>query len=972
MNFTARNITLFALFALFYAVAAAPLYSQTEERPQTLLKLRAEQDEVLRKAVRLKELMERLQQRYVREQKTEQVALLQKGLEHLQNSAVLQDVASIRDDLTADALSEAIRKQQAVITDIERLLNILLQRKSVENLDQAITDAALLAATARELEKRQAELLQLTQNAAQSAKSEAEQQLDNQLDELAAKQRDEAAANARAAGSRRPFLENALQRVQQLLKQQSTLEQQAERLRTGEGQQDRERAFDLGELVQRTRELSGQMSDQTNIAQLQKDALALTEALRGEDQAAVQQQKDRLESDLQKAPKLSGALDAQKADPKWQQLKAQLENLPGSTTAEERAQLDTLAKEAAAHAAERTLESQAKNTAAAEQLAEQAAKVAQQLDANAATEKTAKSTDAKPSDQVRSGQQHLQNASQSSKAGESARAQDELQQAQRDFEAARRREQEQNPAPGKGAAQMAAEADATEKELRNAPNPGAEEPAAADSLAKAEQALRKAEQQLDNDAKTTAADARPVLAESRQDLTEASDTLQKALEAATFDQQEAMQKAASRQAELQQKAKDLTQQMQQQAQSGELNAKQAQSAQKQIEQAMESMQSAEQLLQQNKQSKASSKQQEAAGALQQAKQELQKNRTPPPEQQKAMQELAEAEKKLEADILKLAEESKKKNNQPAEQALQAAAEAARRAQSAMQQQDQETTEQQQERARQKLDEAAKQMEEERDRYQDLRQEELLFRMKEELTAFLEKQKPITLGTLLVQKANDQDGLSRPMRRKLNQFGEEEQELSAKLSALILALAEEGNLVWQAVLKASQEDLGEVVRRLGGRNPDPTTYTTMLQQAIERRTTDLLSALEREQKRREQERTDEQKKDQQQDQQQKGKNKLNQQRQKLVSLIAELELLKTLEADTRRATSDLQVLLSLRSGDDIQAAEAALVERLAHRHSEVTKMFQQIKAGVESALSAMQGSQDPNSGTEPKDGGKGRK
>jgi hypothetical protein len=969
MNFTARNIT---LFALFYAVAAAPLYSQTEERPQTLLKLRAEQDEVLRKAVRLKELMERLQQRYVREQKTEQVALLQKGLEHLQNSAVLQDVASIRDDLTADALSEAIRKQQAVITDIERLLNILLQRKSVENLDQAIADAGLLAATARELEKRQAELLQLTQNAAQSAKTEAEQQLDNQLDELAAKQRDEAAANARAAGSRRPFLENALQRVQQLLKQQSTLEQQAERLRTGEGQQDRERAFDLGELVQRTRELSGQMSDQTNIAQLQKDALALTEALRGEDQAAVQQQKDRLESDLQKAPKLSGALDAQKADPKWQQLKAQLENLPGSTTAEERAQLDTLAKEAAAHAAERTLESQAKNTAAAEQLAEQAAKVAQQLDANAATEKAEKSADAKPSDQVRSGQQHLQNASQSSKAGESARAQDELQQAQRDFEAARRREQEQNPAPGKGAAQMAAEADATEKELRNAPNPGAEEPAAADSLAKAEQALRKAEQQLDNDAKTTAADARPVLAESRQDLTEASDTLQKALEAATFDQQEAMQKAASRQAELQQKAKDLTQQMQQQAQSGELNAKQAQAAQKQIEQAMESMQGAEQLLQQNKQSKASSKQQEAAGALQQAKQELQKNRTPPPEQQKAMQELAEAEKKLEADILKLAEESKKKNNQPAEQALQAAAEAARRAQSAMQQQDQETTEQQQERARQKLDEAAKQMEEERDRYQDLRQEELLFRMKEELTAFLEKQKPITLGTLLVQKANDQDSLSRPMRRKLNQFGEEEQELSAKLSALILALAEEGNLVWQAVLKASQEDLGEVVRRLGGRNPDPTTYTTMLQQAIERRTTDLLSALEREQKRREQERTDEQKKDQQQDQQQKGKNKLNQQRQKLVSLIAELELLKTLEADTRRATSDLQVLLSLRSGDDIQAAEAALVERLAHRHSEVTKMFQQIKAGVESALSAMQGSQDPNSGTEPKDGGKGRK
>src|SRR5206468_93346 len=99
--------------------------------------------------------------------------------------------------------------------------------------------------------------------------------------------------------------------------------------------------------------------------------------------------------------------------------------------------------------------------------------------------------------------------------------------------------------------------------------------------------------------------------------------------------------------------------------------------------------------------------------------------------------------------------------------------------------------------------------------QDLRQEELLFRMKEELSAFMDRQKPITAQTIELQKSADKDGLSRPARHKLNQFGEEEQELAGKVQALVQALVDEGNLVWQTVLKANHEDLQEVGRRLGG-------------------------------------------------------------------------------------------------------------------------------------------------------------
>ena len=71
------------------------------------------------------------------------------------------------------------------------------------------------------------------------------------------------------------------------------------------------------------------------------------------------------------------------------------------------------------------------------------------------------------------------------------------------------------------------------------------------------------------------------------------------------------------------------------------------------------------------------------------------------------------------------------------------------------------------------------------------------------------------------------------------------------------------------------------------------------------------------------------------------------------------------------SGDLQTLLSLRSGDDISEAEAALVERLAHRHGEVTKMFQQIKAGVEEAMQSMQGEEPTEAGKEQGGGGRGR-
>jgi predicted nucleic acid-binding Zn-ribbon protein len=87
----------------------------------------------------------------------------------------------------------------------------------------------------------------------------------------------------------------------------------------------------------------------------------------------------------------------------------------------------------------------------------------------------------------------------------------------------------------------------------------------------------------------------------------------------------------------------------------------------------------------------------------------------------------------------------------------------------------------------------------------------------------------------------------------------------------------------------------------------------------------------------------------------------------VSLIAELEMLKKLGVDTRTATDNLRTLVEARGDATISEAEtAAAIERLAHRHGEITKLFQQIKAGVEETMQQMQ--QQEGQGPE---GGRGR-
>jgi len=955
LRLSIARLVLLAAFCGATAMTTTSIRAQQDE--ERLERLRQEQQDILRKTERLQALMTRLRQRYEREGKQEQVDLLTAGLEHLTESSILRDVAGIRDDLGATALSEALRKQSKVIEDLEQLLNILLDRRSVESIAEAARMAAERAATARQLEQRQRDLQQQTNEALRSEPTAAQQELIDNIESLADAERNEADRNNRESGMRRPFLEAALERIARLLGEEQRLADALAAERDGARSQAQRRQFDLGELIQQTRDLAGQIRGQDRQSELAEAARTLSEQTEGTDAQALQEARHRFEALVQDAPKLPGSSEGQRSDPEWQQLGEQLRQARAGETAAERKALEDIAEAGTELAERRGAEAAERNANQSQRLAEGARELAETL-AEESGRRANEPEESTPSESLRTAAEALEAAQAAAQAGKTDDAQRAIDRALSTLEAARRQHAADNPDAERQAGRMAAESTAVARELDNSPR-------AQDAERQASEQLQDATEQL-RDLERTIAEARQEgerpdqaasSAQAREQLEQAQRTLEEALEQATEGREDELQQAAARQQQLAEQAQQTAEAMQRAAENSDLTEQQASAASQAMQQAQQSMQRAEQSLRNGQQSQAAQQQQQAAEQLQQAAEQLQQDSEPTAAQKQQLAEQAATQEQLAEDIIRLAELLEEQDQQAARRKLDEAAEAAQRAQQAMERGDAQEAQQEQEEARQKLEEAAEELEEERDRYQDMRQEELLFKMKEELLAFLERQRPITAATLEAQKAAENGRLSRPTRRKINRLGEEEFELAGRIDFLIQALTDEGNLVYQTVLRANLEDLQEIGERLSGRSPDVGSFTTLMQHDVERRSEELLVALENERKRREQQRQEQQ----QQQQQQQGENRFNPQRERLVSLIAELEMLKTLLEDTSRATNDLHVLISSRSDENITESEVALVERLAHRHAEITKLFVAIKTAVEETMQAMEQDQQQGSG-----------
>lgn len=955
-------LALTAGFTVVLSLTPTPLRAQQD--PPSTEQLGREQAELVRKAQRLHDLMRRLLERYSakKENRAHQVELIEKGLKHLEESGLLKDAADVRSHLDARALAEATRKQGKVIRDLEELLAILLDRRSLENLEAQMAAVARLANDVRELERRQAELQKRTIETARREPNKAENKLLERLRDLARRQRQESQHNLNDVGLQRPSLEHALARIEQLLRAQGQLEAAARRqTATEDGEADKARrakAFALGELKQQANQQLAGQSRQRSLAGLAKAARNYQQALKQQDTAdqrvAADELLRRLEDVTRRLEDNAGHdREESRLRERMQKLREQARNLDTAKAGDQQKTLEDLAKEiakAAGDASETQRKTNDEELAKLEQAASKAAELLQQHGPKDSP-KEDPSTGPRPgssAESLRRALESLRRAREHGRPEQDRRRMANLSAARRQLAEAQDRHRRENPEPKDRAAAMARETAQVAESLRQSPRPQETEKNAAKDLDTAEERLRQLQQQLDPGRQAEPQAIEQNLAQSRRNLESARDRLQQAMaETNPADQKQADRaraQAAERQNQLRQEAQRLRQDMRQAQQKGDITREQQQAADRQMQRATEQMRRAQQNLQRGRQATAAERQQDAAEQLERARQEMQRNRPLDKAQREKLQDLAKEQRKLEEDILRLARLVEERKNRRAQQALEQAADAAKRAAESMDQGDQEAEQRQQE-ARDRLEEARKALDKERDRYQDLRQEELLFRMRQELEEFLAKQKPITRQTEEASKMYaQQQRLSRRSRRKLNNLGDQESELSAKAQFLRTALEDEGVLVFSHALKANEQDLAEVASRLGGRRPDPGQLTVVLQKDVERRTQELLDALKREQERREQEERRRREQNQQQDQDEDNQR----QRRRLVSVLAELQMLKQMEQDMLRRTKLVERLIRAR-GDEVSAVDLALLQRLGHRHNEITRIFEQLRAQMEEAM-----------------------
>ncbi len=947
--------------ALLLAILPATHGIVVAQEDPTVSRLSREQSEILRKTERLKELMGRLLARYERDGRTEQVRLLKSGIEHLEKSRLLVSASAIQGNLDNGALDNALRDQASVVAELEALLDILLDRQSIENIDEEIDKTERLMDQASALIERQQQLRKEAQEARDQRTSAAEQQLLETLADLAGAQREEAAENSRQAGLRLPVIESAMRRLRGLLQSQKKLEQSAQEQLGGGRSKAREQAFELGSIENEQRELMDRRGEQRDLDRVAEAADELEQAAGTTDRERLQESYDRLRARLESQAAKSGNSKLSEELDKLQDLS------PAATDAEARAEMQAAAKRVSDAAKQA---SQAKGAAIdtdQKSLADRARKAS---DANR-DEKDGKPVETPTSRALDSAADSMERANKRAQEQGASEALAESSTALRKLSDARRRQRDANPSPSKRASDMAAASDQLSRDLENAPHSERPEQDAAKALEDANKALRDTADELgQDDAGERATDANKVesgLQSSRAALEKAMQSLQSAMQSASQGREQSTQAAQQRQQQLRQRAEGARQDVQRAEQQGDLSPEQAKAAEQAIQQAMKSMEQAEQRLQNGQQSSASNNQSQAAEQLDKAQEGIRQNRPLTEQEKQNLEQVAEKQKQLEEDIIDLAKLVEERQNRRASQALKEAQQASQRASRALEEGKPEEADEQQAEAEQKLEEARQELEEERDRYLDLRQEELLFKIGEELTEFLEAQRPLTEQTEAAGEVYAEKGkLSRPARRKLNQVGERELELIARTEFILQALVEEGVLVFSHALKANVADLKEVADRLSGRRPDPSEFTVMLQRDVEMRAEQLLAALKREQERRQNE-------NQGQQQQQ---NQFGNQKQPLVPLIAELKMLKRMEEDMQQRTEEIERLIAAAGADGVTEFDLALAERLAHQHAALTDIFKKIKSGIEQQMQQGEGADDPfddgeDKGPEDRDQDEGR-
>ncbi|MBM3984916.1 MAG: hypothetical protein FJ296_04375 [Planctomycetes bacterium] len=293
--------------------------------------------------------------------------------------------------------------------------------------------------------------------------------------------------------------------------------------------------------------------------------------------------------------------------------------------------------------------------------------------------------------------------------------------------------------------------------------------------------------------------------------------------------------------------------------------------------------------------------------------------------------LADRQAELERSLRELMSRLKELPDQQFQEPSGRAQGAMQQAQAALRRGDSAEGATREEEAAEQLEQAAQQLSGESDKYERLRQDEVLFRLEEDLAALLEQQREATAETAEIEGARGGDErLSRSQRRALARLADAERDLSTRAEALRTALEQDGALAFELALAQSRDDLVAVADKL--EREQTGSLVALLQGDVEQRLADLLAELDAERERRREQLAQADEQGQQPGGQQGGE-------EALVPTVAELLLIQRLEqAALARLDAFLRSAPAEDDGDGWTDADRDLLERWSSEHQRVTELF----------------------------------
>lgn len=234
----------------------------------------------------------------------------------------------------------------------------------------------------------------------------------------------------------------------------------------------------------------------------------------------------------------------------------------------------------------------------------------------------------------------------------------------------------------------------------------------------------------------------------------------------------------------------------------------------------------------------------------------------------------------------------------------------------------------QEEASEALDEAKKKLQGERDRYEQLRQEEVLFKLGEELKEMLDEQIAASSETREIDEARgDRERLSRSHRRAVARLSESERTLSREATSLAEDLAADGAKVFVFAIEQIADGLESAANELADQQTG--AFVASIQQSVEHRLADLSAVLADELERRRKAMSE-------MDADTPPGEQGGDSKQPLVPPVAELLLIQRMEL---MALTRIENFQSLHGAEGMGEMELLVLERWALEHSKTTALFE---------------------------------